>query len=78
MRAGDRAVIRASTLPDQDWAMLSAMGLRCDSTVKLCREGEPCIVSVLSGGRASCRIGLTKPLAKRIIVEPLPATQAGA
>jgi hypothetical protein len=45
------------------------MGLACNSRVRLCRSGEPCIVAVMTGGRASCRIGLARPLADRIMVE---------
>ncbi len=75
MRAGDRAVIRECSLDQHDAALLAAMGLRCDATVKLCREGEPCIVSIVTGGRASCRIGLAKPLAKSILVEPIRSSQ---
>jgi FeoA domain len=71
-------VIRSTTLDAQDSAMLAAMGLRCDSTVQLCREGEPCIVSVMSGGRFSCRIGLARPLARAILVERIEEPGSGA
>jgi hypothetical protein len=45
------------------------MGLCCDATVRMCRPGEPCIVAVMTGGRASCRIGLAKPLAECIQID---------
>jgi hypothetical protein len=53
-----------------DVAYLGAMGLCCNAKVRLCRTGEPCIVSIVSGNGASCRIGLARPLAERILIEP--------
>jgi hypothetical protein len=68
-------VIAEKRLDGEDRALLRAMGLSCNATVKLCRAGEPCIVAVMSGcgegGRLwgdACRIGLAKPLAERIVV----------
>jgi hypothetical protein len=61
-----------------DAALLRAMGLRPNATVRLCRLGEPCIVEVLNGasedgcrgtGGCWCRIGLAKPLACAVVVE---------
>jgi len=54
----------------RDAAYLGAMGMCCNAKVRLCRAGEPCIVSIVSGSGASCRIGLARPLADRIMVEP--------
>lgn len=75
MRVGDIGVIQEKRLDDGDRAMLRAMGLECNATVKLCRAGEPCIVAVMSGGQAGgrmggdcCRIGLARPLAEKILV----------
>lgn len=76
LKAGDIGVIQDKRLDDDERAMLRAMGLACNATVKLCRVGEPCIVSVLSGdasqgrlGGECCRIGLARSLAERIVVE---------
>ncbi len=71
LRPGTCAIIRQTALNADDAASLAAMGLRCNSTVKLCRQGEPCIVSIISGGRQTCTIGLAKPLAQGIVVEPV-------
>lgn len=75
MRVGEVGVIQEKILEDGDRAMLRAMGLACNATVRLCRAGEPCIVAVMSGGDAGgrvggdcCRIGLARPLAEKILV----------
>jgi Fe2+ transport system protein FeoA len=74
LKPGSCGIIRQTTLSEAEAASLAAMGLRCNSTIKLCRQGEPCIVSVISGGRQTCTIGLAKPLAQGIIVEPIEPT----
>lgn len=77
LKRGQSGVVCSTSLAADDAAMLGAMGLRCNAKVRLCREGEPCIVAICSGasGGASgvgsgCRIGLARPLADRIMVEP--------
>lgn len=64
----------------RDTAMLRAMGLAPAATIRLCRQGEPCILEVLLSeppaagdglcARADCRcrIGLTRYLAQRVKV----------
>ena len=47
--------------------VLRAMGLRPECTLKVCKKGEPCIVSV---NRSGCRIALTRRLADRVLVMP--------
>jgi hypothetical protein len=68
-QAGMVGVVCEARLEECDAALLRAMGLGCGSRVRLCRAGEPCIVAVITGGRASCRIGLARPLAEQIMVE---------
>jgi hypothetical protein len=50
------------------------MGLRQNTRVRICRTGEPCIVSILNGPEGGCgegcRIGLAGLLARRVVVEP--------
>lgn len=80
LRPGQAAVVRSiddSKANASDAAYLGAMGLCCNATVTLCRAGEPCIVSISGGKGASCRIGLARPLAERIVVEPIVAPTAG-
>ena len=75
MKIGQVGIIQEKRLEQGDRAVLRAMGLACNATVKLCRAGEPCIVAVMSGGVAGgrlsgdcCRIGLERPLADKIMV----------
>lgn len=69
LRRGQSAIVCDAQMSKSDAALLGAMGLACRSRVRLCRAGEPCIVAVMTGGRATCRIGLARPLAERIMVE---------
>ena len=69
LKPGQCGVVRASSIGESDAALLGAMGLCCNAKVRLCRAGEPCIVAITSGGGASCRIGLAKPLADKILVD---------
>jgi len=68
MRVGDIGRICGGRLEDDDRDMLRALGLRPDAMVRLTRIGEPCIVQVLGVHGCSCRIGLARPLAERVIV----------
>ncbi|MGH7132526.1 MAG: FeoA family protein [Phycisphaerales bacterium] len=78
LKPGQTGVVVESRLGVQDAALLGAMGLRCSATIKVCRVGEPCIVSILGGGSGcshaaagswgACRIGLARPLAEQIMV----------
>lgn len=71
---GDVGVLCHSELDGQDSELLRAMGLRPQARVRVCRLGEPCIVEVFAGGGSAacrCRIGLSKPLARRVLMEPV-------
>ena len=74
LRAGQRAVIRETRLEADDAALLRAMGLCLNATVRVFRIGEPCVLAV-GGVNANCRcggmcrVGLARPLAERILVE---------
>lgn len=73
LKPGQVAVVAEARLDAKDASYLSAMGLCENAMIRVCRMGEPCIVSVLGGcsGGASgggCRIGLALPLAQRIFV----------
>ena len=93
LRAGDIGVVCETCMDPIDAAMLRAMGLRPNATIRVCRLGEPCIVEVFTGaakpdpscgpdsgrglasdrpcdrpGGCSCRIGLARPLAERVMV----------
>lgn len=80
LREGQSGTIRAIDLPAEDAELLRAMGLRPEARVRLCRVGRPCIIEVLGGATAgatgdcprgadcSCRIGLDRSLASRVMV----------
>lgn len=70
MRPGQSGVVTQANVAADDAALLGAMGLCCNAKVRLCRAGEPCIVSIATGPGAACRIGLARPLAEKILVDP--------
>ena len=75
LRPGESGVVRSAKINAADAAMLGAMGLCCNATVRLCRAGEPCIVAVVSGRGTGCRIGLARPLADSILVDRIQAAK---
>ena len=76
LRPGQIATVREVALDAEDASMLRAMGLRVDMQVRVCRLGEPCIIEVQginpATGGCGCRIGLSRDLASRVTVRPLP------
>lgn len=74
LKPGQTATVCQCALDPADASVLRAMGLRPNATLRVCRAGEPCVVEVLYGEgdhASSCRIGLSKPLAARVMVAPL-------
>ena len=87
LRVGQCGIIQEKRLDEDDRSMLKAMGLACNSAVTLCRQGEPCIVAITTGGReggrlgasaSGCRIGLTRELSQRIFVTLNTPASSGA
>lgn len=80
LRVGQVALVREALVDAADAAYLRAMGLRPGSHVRICRLGEPVIIEVsgcgLSGcdtiGGCGCRIGLSREIARKVMVEPTP------
>jgi hypothetical protein len=68
---GQRARLCPECLEAGDGRYLRALGLRPHATVRLCRRGEPCIVDVMTRGGCGCRIGLARPIAEALLVNPL-------
>lgn len=82
LRPGQTATVVEIQMESGDAAMLRAMGLRVDMQVRVCRLGEPCIIELMGGRKASpqatadcprgagctCRIGLSRPLARNVRV----------
>lgn len=68
LRDGQTGRVLTSQLDPRDAQVLSAMGLRADAEVRLCRTGQPCIVAVVGVHGLCCRIGLAGALAERVVV----------
>ncbi len=82
---GDTGVVCHHHLDAKDAELLRAMGLRPRARVRVCKRGEPCIVEVMSGcghggggvdDACSCRIGLSRTLARRVMIELAPPAGA--
>ena len=71
LKAGVRARLHQADVDSSTRRYLCAVGLTAACELRLCKAGEPCIVQV----RAT-RIGLSKLLAGRILVVPLPGEAA--
>ncbi|GAB4549711.1 MAG: hypothetical protein Tsb0013_11130 [Phycisphaerales bacterium] len=67
-RPGTVGTLRCDGLDASDAKLLRAMGLRDHARVRLCRVGEPCILQVMGSCGCSCRIGLSRPLAQRVML----------
>lgn len=68
LKRGQRAIVDCSTLthlPEEDRCLLRAMGMYDRCTVRVCRQGAPCIVQV-----DATRLGLSGSVARRILVTP--------
>jgi Fe2+ transport system protein FeoA len=65
LRVGGWARFHEAELDADACHLLETLGLTKASQVRLCKNGEPCIVQV-----RSTRIGLSKAVARRIFVIP--------
>lgn len=66
---GQSGRLDSTTLTGDEGEALRAMGLRPECELRVCKMGEPCIVSI--GPAASgCRIALARRLADRLHVRP--------
>ncbi len=61
------ARLRSAELDTEARDLLRGLGLTDGSIVRVCKQGEPCVVQV----RAT-RIGITSRVAGTILVEPMP------
>ena len=66
LRGGDRARVHASDMACDDCDLLNAMGMTDRCVLRVCRIGQPCIVQI-----NSTRLGLSREMAGRIMVEPI-------
>lgn len=66
--AGSVVRFHGARLDPEDFNLLRALGVTRQSTLTLCKAGEPCIVQV-----RSTRIGLSRTVANGILVVREPA-----
>lgn len=64
LRPGDGGAVSMEALSPSDRELLQALGLAEASQVRLCQNGNPCIVQV-----RSTRIGLAEKVAQQILVD---------
>lgn len=62
---GAEATLAGGLLPADEMRLLAAMGLSDRSQLRICRQGEPCIVQV----RAT-RVGIARAVARRLHTNP--------
>ncbi len=63
--AGAEGTLSSDRLCPEDRTLLNAIGLTEQSSVRVCRQGEPCIVEV-----HTTRVGLAKEIARQLWVSP--------
>ena len=71
LETGRRARLHQADVDASTGCYLRAVGLTTACELRLCKAGEPCIIQV-----RETRIGLSKLLAGRILVVPLPGEAA--
>ncbi len=75
LEIGVLASVCEACLESGDVSILRAMGLKPSATIKLCRQGEPCVVEILPAGPCEhgcvTRLGLARDLARRVMVVPV-------
>lgn len=71
LSVGEIAWVHQADVDGTTARFLRAIGLTNRSELRLCKAGEPCIIQV-----RSTRIGLSRPVASRILVVPAAAESA--
>ena len=61
--AGSHAVLHGSRLAPEDHQLLEAMGLVGNCTLRVLKQGNPCVVAI-----GDTRMGLARSLAENILV----------
>ena len=65
LAAGDAAQLHASSLGEEDFALLEALGMTRSCRFRVCKVGDPWIVQI-----RETRIGLAASVARQILVVP--------
>lgn len=75
LRPEDRGRVLGLDVSARDAGYLRSMGLRPGATLRVTRQGDPCVVEVLCPEGCRCgpatRIGLARDLSRRVRVLPL-------
>lgn len=66
---GRSARLASTTLPVDEGETLRAMGLRPECELRVCKIGEPCIVTI-GPAQSRCRIALARRVAEQLHVRP--------
>jgi Fe2+ transport system protein FeoA len=66
LRVGDSARLHRTEVDVATAQFLRAIGLTHASEIRLCKNGDPCIIQV-----RSTRIGLSRAVARRVFVVPI-------
>jgi Fe2+ transport system protein FeoA len=68
LRTGESGSVCDTSLCGEDGPMLRAMGLKPNAEVRMCRGGASCIIEVRFCDGPWCRLGLSRRIAKRVMV----------
>lgn len=66
---GQHARILATLGAESELAYLKALGIEPGAEVRVCRAGSPCVLGLGLACGGSCRIGIGRDMARRIVVE---------
>jgi Fe2+ transport system protein FeoA len=72
VQSGTTARLTDTRLESASRALLRALGLTDGSVLRVCQQGEPCVIQV----RAT-RIGLSSRVARDVFIVPVEAPPAG-
>jgi Fe2+ transport system protein FeoA len=72
VQSGTTARLADTRLESASRALLRALGLTDGSVLRVCQQGEPCVIQV----RAT-RIGLSSRVARDVFIVPVEAPPAG-
>lgn len=66
---GQTAKILHAVGGESELAYLKALGIEPGAEVRVCRAGSPCVLGLGLACGGSCRIGIGRDMARRILVE---------
>jgi len=76
LTTGQRGRIVATLGADDEREQLRALGLEPGVEVMVCRAGSPCVLGIGFACGGSCRIGVGRSMARRILVDCTRERQA--